>query len=98
MQLETRMVLVTDAIVLAIFLAIPAVITEIVFAMGPRRWNESIIRVVHGERRNKAMSQTPRSKRLASCPIHCPRKDVVLGRVFGNQENLIFRVHSDGLG
>ena len=51
MQLETRIVLVP----VPIFLPISAFLTEIVFAMGPRRWNETIIRVMHGIRRSEAM-------------------------------------------
>ena len=94
MQLETHMVLVPGTK----FIPFSALVTELVPAMCPRRRNETIIRVVHGKRRNEAMSQTTRPIRLASCLIHRPRKDVVFGRVFGNQEDLIFRPHSDCLG
>ena len=66
MQLETHMVLVLGTI----FIPISAFLTGFVWAMGPRRRDESVIRVVHGERRNEAMSQTTRSIRLASCLIH----------------------------
>ena len=71
---------------------------NIVAAMRPRGRDETIIRIVDCKRRKEAVDYTPRPERLPSCPIHGPCQDVVVGSVFGYEENRTFRPRSDGLG